>query len=234
MTLVTNPIVLRIRDATRALGLNRFIALRLQRGGYEQRFTAELEASICPGDIVWDVGANVGLYTRKFCALAGAAGVVYAFEPATATFALLTKAVDTDPRARPVRVALSDENGQAALAIGEDDLAATSRMGLASAGQAIEQIDIRRADGLVAEGIVQAPTICKIDVEGHELKVLEGFGKLLQDDGLEEIFVEVHFGVMARNGRGGDSDKLVGLLRSAGFKVSWTDPSHLRASRGRR
>lgn len=50
--------------------------------------------AIKPGDVIWDVGANVGYYTRKFSDSVGPAGQVFAFEPFPATAARLRADID--------------------------------------------------------------------------------------------------------------------------------------------
>src|SRR5437868_11811919 len=50
-------------------------------GGYEQPCIDLLCSYIRPGDVVLDVGANIGLYTLCMSRAAGAAGRVLAVEP---------------------------------------------------------------------------------------------------------------------------------------------------------
>jgi predicted methyltransferase len=69
-----------IRNLGRALGLNRRIAARLYGRGYETRYDNAFTACLRQGDVVWDVGANVGYYTRLFVGRVGDTGQVVAFE----------------------------------------------------------------------------------------------------------------------------------------------------------
>ncbi len=66
--------MLLLRNLGRALGLNRLLA-SLLAGEYEDRFQTVMLGAIRPGDIVWDVGANVGLYSKKFSNNAGSSGM---------------------------------------------------------------------------------------------------------------------------------------------------------------
>ena len=77
----------------------------------------------------------------------------------------------------------------------------------------------------------QAPTIVKIDVEGYELEVLRGMPKVLAEHSLRSVFVEVHSAIMEANGLKDGGDKIVRLLASSGFKITWLDFSHLMAVR---
>ena len=77
----TTRVVLLLRNLGRYLGLNPILGMLLGRGGYEDRFQIAMLKAIRQGDVVWDVGANVGLYSKLFSNIAGFSGKVFAFEP---------------------------------------------------------------------------------------------------------------------------------------------------------
>ena len=85
--------VLIFRNLGRALGLNRLLVSLLGKGGYEDRFRVAMLGAIRKGDIVWDVGANVGLYSKTFSAIAGSSGKVFAYEPSPANLKRVNEAV---------------------------------------------------------------------------------------------------------------------------------------------
>ena len=85
----TNKVVVWARNIGRAAGLNRRLAVWLNGRGYEARYDQSLSASLRAGDCVWDVGANVGYYTRMFSERIGESGEVLAFEPSPTNFARL-------------------------------------------------------------------------------------------------------------------------------------------------
>lgn len=96
------------------------------------------------------------------------------------------------PQARVIEVALLDQPGQRSLNVTrlrgctsllEPDLEVLKRWTIAPAFDVIDRVDVRcdRYDQLYATGAVPLPDILKIDVQGVEYEVLEGFGDLLHD-----------------------------------------------------
>ena len=63
--------------------------LRVESVAKEPWTVAWLERSVRPGDVVWDVGANVGVYALLAARLLGEEGEVVAVEPGYASFAAL-------------------------------------------------------------------------------------------------------------------------------------------------
>jgi hypothetical protein len=93
------------------------------------------------------------------------------------------------------------------------------------------KVQLRTGDSVIQGGDAKCPNVIKIDVEGHELSVLTGLQQSLLDPRLRSIFVEVHFTILDRSGRAEDPRKIEAMLKRSGFKVSWTDASHIFASK---
>lgn len=226
----TNKLILALRGVGRALGLNRWIASRLLGKGYETRYDDRFSAALRPGDCVWDVGANVGYYTRLFSARVGAAGLVFAFEPSPVNFARLALACSALGNVALQPCGLGKEDGRLRFEQGRDELGATSRIVEGDAGDGLV-VDIRSGASLLDSSGIPPPNAIKIDVEGFEHEVLEGLGGHLADPALRLVGVEVHFGILKARGLPQVPRQIETLLSHHGFTVAWPDPSHLIALR---
>lgn len=146
-----------------------------------------------PGDVVYDVGANIGIYTR-ILAQWFEASKVFAFEPMPQNVQLLRANVAlgglTD-RVEIFPMALSNRDGQEALQI--DDVRSTTAVldsvsgGEPSAGRShfglpprTVPVQVGRLDTLVQDCRLPVPHVVKIDTEGAEALVLEGATELLR------------------------------------------------------
>jgi FkbM family methyltransferase len=133
--------------------------------------------SLIPRDAVTvDVGANCGLYTRE---LARCSKLVHAFEPAKQMADLLRRT--SAPNVLIHEVAVSDRDGVATLTVPLDGGEAVHS--LASIEQhhnaescATELVRTSRLDSVVRDDVA----FVKIDVEGHELSVLNGATGVLE------------------------------------------------------
>ena len=153
---------------------------------------AAFRAAARPGGVALDVGANVGAYALLMGGWMRPGGRVYAFEPSAQAFAGLQAHVGLNGLAgvvRPVRAAVSDREGRAALAA--EGHHGTSRLA-ADGERGTETVETVTIDQFCArEQIV--PTLIKIDVEGWELEALRGARETIArgGDGLA-VFVEMH------------------------------------------
>jgi FkbM family methyltransferase len=119
-----------------------------------------------PGDIVLDVGANVGLFTLRQ-AFRGAH--VYAFEPNPDAFRRLRTNVEMNQpigRVELFRQALGGSSGRAILAC--SDATVETRI----VPDADGDVDIVTLDQVVAELRLSAVSLLKLDVEGAEVDIL--------------------------------------------------------------
>lgn len=171
---------------------------------------ALLRHLVRPGDVVYDCGANLGLYARYLAGSLGA-GRVVAFEPVADNRAVLARNLALGGIAHRVTVlplALSDEDGTAEFQV--DDMQSTSGTlskvtgGAPSEGRRnlglaprTDRVACRRLDTVVAAERLPPPDVIKIDVEGAEALLLRGAARILQDH-RPRLVVELHGAAVAR------------------------------------
>lgn len=185
----------------------------------ERRVLGAVLAAAQPDDCAWDVGANIGTYTREFLDRVGPAGRVVAFEPVPTNFELLSS-LESPPRLVVFAGALGDAGGTARLAVSGRN-GETSRIG--GSGDGEFDVRVERGDSLLRE--LPRPDVIKIDVEGMEGDVLDGMLDALRT--ARTVIIEVHFAAMADRGRPRDVLRILHLLRGLRFEVRWIDSSHL-------
>ena len=195
---------------------------------YEAQFDRAIVEAVRPGDVVWDVGANVGLYTTRLSQLVGGSGRVIAFEPSPACFAKLQRATAACANVSLLQSALSDRAGEASLSITDDPT--TGSLFAASAAQTV-RVPVAVGDELIAQGSAPVPAVLKIDVEGFEEEVLRGLSTTLQDARCRAVLCEVHFGILDARGQRQAPARIAQQLRECGFSTRWVDSSHLAATR---
>ena len=143
-----------------------------------------------PSASVWDVGANVGLFSICASSLAGQEGHVVAIEPDVWLAHLLTKSARELKRsglnAAPVNVlcsAVSDGNRITHLQISERSRAANHLADAAGSSQAHGNRFSQAVTSVSLDFLLDyfpAPSVLKIDAETHETRVLQGATKLLE------------------------------------------------------
>ena len=161
--------------------------------------TLEWIESIPLGAVVWDVGANVGLYS-VFAAKARDCDV-YAFEPSVFNLELLARNIFANSlqgRITVVPIALTDE-----IAVSSFKLTSTAWGGaLSTFGQSFDQhgatlreifeyrtVGISMSDAMSLLSI-PAPAYLKIDVDGIEHFILRGGLSVL--DKVESVLIEIN------------------------------------------
>jgi FkbM family methyltransferase len=136
-----------------------------------------------PGDVFFDVGANVGFFSLVAARLVGPEGRVIAIEPVPAN----CKAIRANARRNGFRnvevlaAAAGGVEGTATLVLTRHPGGAALATAASQPPDAVGQLRVRVAtiDGLVEAGHWPAPNVVKIDVEGAETGVLEGMCRTL-------------------------------------------------------
>jgi FkbM family methyltransferase len=165
-----------------------FIADPLPAINHERSLTDLFNRVIRPTDVVFDVGANLGLHTLTFSRLAKE---VVAFEPNPSLTPNLRKTIANLKNATLCDVCLTSEDGTVQFHISEWDHMLSSLSNWS--GQPTRTIDVpgRSLDSLLSTGSIPKPDVLKVDVEGAELMVFRGAECLLsQTDSPRAIIFE--------------------------------------------
>jgi FkbM family methyltransferase len=193
-------------------------------GAFERSTVNTLRKLVKPGDVVFDIGANIGAHTLGLARSVGPAGGVFAFEPADFAFAKLQANLalnpELDARTVPRQILLS----ASALEPPETEIYASWPLEATNAvhpkhrgmlvntkGAAVDTLD----HFVESEGIERLDLI-KMDVDGHELPVLQGglvtlkkFRPILVMELSPYVHREHHH----------DFAQFVALLREAGYSL---------------
>lgn len=151
--------------------------------------------------VFFDVGANVGAYTLVASEVSSAQ--VVSFEPHPRPFSCLEKNVRMNNRTNVLLfpAAISDARGVVTFTNAPE----ISINKIADSGSpGTIPVNARTLDDICAE-LHLVPTVVKIDVEGHELKVLNGFRNSLPK---VNVLVIEH----------GDESNIVSLMKPLGFE----------------
>src|SRR5579871_6413895 len=145
-------------------------------GSYEfetQRVFARL---VRPGDVVYDLGANVGFYTLLGARLAGDSGAVYSFEPLPRNLEFLRKhvAMNRLKNCFVMDAAVADFDGE--MRFDASDAPTTAHL-VDGGGLVVRVVTL---DSLVERGEIQPPSVMKIDVECSEWKALQGAARTIE------------------------------------------------------
>jgi FkbM family methyltransferase len=189
-----------------------------------------IETYMKPGDIFYDVGANVGAYSLVASKFVGDNLTVYSFEPSFSTYAQLCKNIvvnDCQDTIHPFLVTLTDEKsfvwfGYRSLESGSADHSMKeanvpgSDQNFSEYRQKMLGMNI---DYLISDFGFPIPTHVKLDVDGAEFLVLKGAANTLKKNETKSILVEVRLS-------DGLADKVTAYLGQFGYGL------HARYDRG--
>lgn len=184
--------------------------------------TIEWLDGVADGDVFWDVGANVGVFSL-YAALRPGVRVV-ALEPSAFNYYVLMRNIELNffsERISAYCVALSNATKREFLYMSTTilggALSSFSRPLDAPGEQSREKFK-HSALGFAMDDFLSCfrlpfPNHLKIDVDGNEIAIIEGAGDTLQDPRLKSILLELDVGEPK------ESQRVIGSIERAGFQL---------------
>lgn len=197
------------------VGIAEFV---MTNGDYEEETRKVVMQLLKPGDVFFDLGANIGYFTVLAAKRVGPGGRVIAFEPTPSTRSFLTRNVVGNGVAAIVAVeayAISDRRGTAYFEVGnQSECNSISNESRA----AVRTIEVKTIgiDEYCVEKSVPRVHMVKMDIEGQELKAIRSMAETNRRNPELKIIFEYNADVVRRSGEG--VAEFFDLLSSYGFK----------------
>jgi len=196
--------------------------LRLHSCKKEPDTVVWIESFIRSGDVLFDVGANVGAYSLVAAKFFDRKVRIYSFEPAFINFSQLCANIhlnNCDETIVPLPIGLSDrtsierfnyrrlEVGSALHALGES----IDERGAPFDAVMRQAVVSYRIDDLIKHLGLPQPNHLKIDVDGIELAVLRGASETLASSSVRSLDIEMAVG--------DKENQITAFLEAKGFRV---------------
>jgi FkbM family methyltransferase len=192
---------------------NEITKWRAQTVFTKEPITVEWIKAMKPGEILWDIGANVGSYS----VMAGSKGVsVYSFEPESQNYQMLIKNLNLNKIApNAYCIAISNENKFGTLFAGQDSIGGACHTFDKPVGPYLELRQSIFEQGCISFRLddikLPPPDHIKIDVDGLEHQVIEGGINTLKN--AKSILIEINTNLP-------EHQKLVEIICSLGYSFN--------------
>lgn len=190
----------------------------LEKGSVEPTTTSLFRRAVQPGMVVVDVGAFLGQYSLLAARQVGDAGKVFAFEPDPRNFPFLLKNVQRNgfaDRIRTVPQAVSDRAGEVSFYLDPQVGSGSSLVFQRRRDAVTEIVRTVSLDEFLGDSIT--PDLIKLDIEGGEIRALEGMAETVRRAGTRlTMFVECFPKALRRSG---GARRLVEWLEDMGFQI---------------
>ena len=167
-------------------------------GVWEPHITAVMRRLLAKGDVFVDVGAHIGYHTLLASRLVGETGHVYAFEPSPARHGELVENIARNALSNVTTFELAAGATESVATLFEAPRTNTSASTMvsraardSSAGDERRDVRVAPVQDCIAEEDIPRVRVVKVDVEGFEIEVLRGLGRILARGSQLALVVEI-------------------------------------------
>ena len=188
----------------------------LREGRREPFATKILEKKTEEGEVVLEIGANIGYYTILQSKIVGTKGRIYAVEPEKDNFEYLKKNVSLNKlkNVSLFKQAIGNKNGKLELYTYEQgNLNSPIKWSEDYIGK--EVVKENTVDSFLKGK--RAPIWIRMDVEGYEYNIFKGAKKTLNNPDLRKMFIEFHFGLVEKK----KMIELLNIIKNSGFEIDY-------------
>lgn len=181
---------------------------------------ALLKQIIKPGDVILDIGANIGYYAKILSDFTGQQGRVFCFEPDAINYNHLRDATKNYPNITIFNMAVSD--CESVLKIYKSKLLNVDhRTYPVNNYDSVEEVKANSIDLLIAAGNIAIPKVIKIDIQGYELTAFKGMSNLLKKS--KDLKIVAEFWPHGFKRAGTSAIELFDFFNQLGYNIYFID-----------
>lgn len=189
--------------------------------GFKEKQRDRLYSLIRPGDIVLDVGTNIGETLLHFAKLVGESGYAYGFEPDSRNFKNVNAniALNEFKNLHVFNLGVSDKKETVRLFRVDPHNLGMNRILNENEAKAFDDfttIETDTLDNVIAENNIDRVDVIKIDIEGYEMHALRGAKGLIRKF-KPKLFIEVGYTRLINLGT--SPNEMVQFLIDLGYRV---------------
>lgn len=172
------------------------ISLDLLMNGIRETLATEVTKKIIKkGDVIIDIGANIGYYALLESRLAGPTGKVFAIEPVNENIKQLKKNIELNKYSNieAFQLAIGDKDKKGFIYLSDrSNWCSMNYLEYVKVNKKIkkEVVEVMTLDRFLEDK--PFPDLIRIDVEGYEYEILKGMQNLLKTNRPLKIFLEIH------------------------------------------
>jgi len=202
------------------------VAKKVFFGNYEKGTCRFIQKILRGGEVVYDIGANIGFYTILFSRLVGDTGKIHAFEPSQREYHSLCENISLNKLNNVVlnQLGISNQNTLATLNVLKDEkfgayntLGKVTHHAVRNAEINQETIRLTTLDSYFENYSSKIPNLLKVDVEGVEKLVFQGGRSILKSEDAPLIVCEICEETL--EGTNSSSEEICQLLKQYGYSI---------------